>query len=141
MTELIDIIMQFLNVIPTNAAMLLIVGIIAWLVKHQSRVNMHTNERFDKGVTNFELIAKSFEDVKEAFKRNDDQFTILHEQIKSVHKMVLKNTIYNDSMDFFERQEAYDEYVRLGGNGLTQRYYETVLKPKIEEHIKQGNVK
>lgn len=102
---------------------------------------MHTNERFDKGVTNFELIAKSFEDVKEAFKRNDDQFTILHEQIKSVHKMVLKNTIYNDSMDFFERQEAYDEYVRLGGNGLTQRYYETVLKPKIEEHIKQGNVK
>jgi hypothetical protein len=54
--------------------------------------------------------------------------------------MVLKDIIYNDAMDYFERQEAYDEYLFNGGNGFTERYYENVLKPQIEKHIKEGSI-
>ena len=53
--------------------------------------------------------------------------------------MVLKNTIYNESMDLFERVAAYDEYIRLEGNGITKRYYDNVLKPEVDERLKEEN--
>lgn len=136
MVELIQIIFKFLESIPVNAALVLLVGIILYLVRYQDKINKHTDERFKSGTSNFIMIGQHFEDMKTAFQRNDEQFVVLHEQIKNVHKMVLKNIIYNDSMNPMERQEAYDEYIRLGGNGFTQRYYENILKAKVEEHIK-----
>lgn len=143
MIELFGIIMTFLNSIPTNAAMLLLIGIVGWLIKYQSKKNDEVDKRLASGVTNFSMINNHFEDVKsearEAANKTEAQFAVLHEQLKSVHKMVLKDIIYNDLMDYFERQDAYDEYIHLGGNGFTQRYYENILKPKIEAHIKEGN--
>lgn len=143
MIELFSIFMNFLNSIPTNAAMVLILGIIGWLIKYQDGINKENTKKFASGTTNFTMINEHFEDVKKEAKQAAEvtelQFAVLHEQLKELHKMVLKDIIYNDSIDFYERQAAYDEYILLGGNGFTERYYENVLRPKIEQHIREGN--
>lgn len=138
MVELIQLIFEFLESIPGNAALVLLSGVILYLVRYQDKVNKRNDEKFKSGATNFIMIDTHFTEIKQAFSKNDDQFAVLHEQLKNVHKMVLKDIIYNDSMDPMERQDAYDEYLRLGGNGFTQRYYENILKAKVESHIK-GN--
>lgn len=143
MIELFTIIMNFLNSIPTNAAMILILGIIGWLIKYQDGINKENTKKFASGANNFTMINEHFEDVKKETKQAAEvtelQFAVLHEQLKELHKMVLKDIIYNDSIDYYDRQAAFDEYIQLGGNGFTERYYENVLRPKIEEHIREGN--
>jgi len=139
MLELIQVILDFLKLIPTQAALVLIIGLIGLLFKGQKKIgdalDKHTAEeelRFASIEDRLSVLEKRFVDVEEHFLR-------VHEEVLDVHRMVLKETVYNDSMDFFERQEAYDEYIALGGNGFTKRYYENILRPQIEEHIKEGN--
>lgn len=143
MIELFTLFLNFLNSIPTNAAMVLILGIIGWMIRYQHKINKENDKKFSSGVNNFTMINDHFEDVKKEAKQAAEvtelQFAVLHEQLKELHKMVLKDIIYNDSVDYHERQAAYDEYLLLGGNGFTQRYYENILKPKIEQYMKEGN--
>lgn len=143
MIELFEIIKTFLDSIPPSASTILVGGILLWAIKCQNQINKENMEKFRSGVTNFTMINQHFEEVREETKaaasNTEAQLTLLQEQIKEVHKMVLKNTIYNESMDLFERVAAYDEYIRLEGNGITKRYYDNVLKPEVDERLREEN--
>lgn len=139
MVEFLQIVFKFIEQIPTSAALLLISGIILLLFKEQQKNNKALNEHTTEEEKRFQAIEDRLSTLEDKFGEVEGHFVQVHEEVKDVHRMVLKETVYNDSMDFFERQEAYDEYISLGGNGFTKRYYENVLRPKIEEHIKEGN--
>lgn len=141
MIELLNVIFDFLEMIPHSAAMFLLTGVVVFLYRTQMTVNKHfrefekdVNERFQNGVTNFELINENLDNI-------EDHFVQVHEEMRSVYKMVLKDIIYNESMDLMERQDAYEEYIGLGGNGFVQRYYNQKLKAKIEKYIDEGHIR
>lgn len=137
MEEFLDLIVAFFKALPPTAVDALLVGLLAWFIKYQLGINKVTDDRFKHGTTNFEMIDKHFEKVDDSFMEVGANFEMIHLQVKGVHKMVLKNIIYNDSLDLFERLEAYDEYIGLGGNGFTHAYYENHLKPLLEDRLKE----
>lgn len=146
MVELIQELFKIIQLVPTNVAFMFFAAIIVFLVREQMKINKDNNdfekkteERLQSGSNNFEMIDNHFFKISEHFNKIENQIKEGNDDIKknmdAMHRMILKDIIYNDSMDLHERQEAYDKYVALGGNGMVKQYYEQVLLPKVKKHI------
>ena len=146
MTELLQELFNIIQLVPTNVAFMLFAAIIIFLVKGQMTINKENNDfkkktesRLNQGANNFEMIDAHFLKVSEHFNKIETQIKEGNDTIKvnmdAMHRMILKDIIYNDTMDIHERQEAYDKYVALGGNGMTKEYYKRVLLPLVQKHI------
>lgn len=138
MVEVIQLIFDFLEVIPTNAAFVLLFGVLIFWMKRQEKKNKVVEDyikiaedKFSKGASNFKMIDDHFLSVHRHFEK-------VHEENRDNRIDTLKNIIYNEAIDPHERQNAYDSYVGLGGNGLVQKYYEARLEPIVREHLR-GN--
>jgi hypothetical protein len=134
MAELLKELLGLLELVPTNVALTALIITIIFTVKRQDKVNSSimdkfkvNDEMFSKGSSNFKLIDDNLLKIHEHFKR-------VHEDTDYLTKMVLKDIIYNESIDPHERQDAYDQYVKLGGNGQVKLYYQNVLEPLVREH-------
>lgn len=134
MAELLKELLALLELVPTNVALTVLSIVLIYIVKRQDKVNSNimdkfkaNDEKFNKGSNNFILIDENLRRIHEHFKQ-------VHEENNYLTKMVLKDIIYNESIDPHERQDAYDQYVKLGGNGQVKLYYQNVLEPLVREH-------
>ena len=141
MTEILEAIFKALEFIPYNVSMIIVSALIIYFVRAQNKINEHfykweqeAREKLHKGATNFQMIDERFTGVEEHFEQ-------VHDEMKSIYKMVLKDIIYNATMDLMERHDAYEEYISLGGNGFVRAYYERKIKPEVEEYIKDGHIR
>ena len=135
MAELLKELLALLELVPTNVALTVLSIVLIYIVKRQDKVNSNimdkfktNDEKFNKGSNNFILIDENLRKIHEHFKQ-------VHDDTNYLTKMVLKDIIYNESIDPHERQDAYDQYVALGGNGQIKLYYQNVLEPLVREHI------
>lgn len=134
MAELLKELLGLLELVPTNVALTALIITIIFTIKRQDKINNSimdkfrvNDEKFNKGSSNFKLIDDNLLKIHEHFKR-------VHEDTNYLTKMVLKDIIYNESINLHERQDAYDQYIRLGGNGQVKLYYQNVLEPLVREH-------
>lgn len=146
MVELIQELFKVIQLVPTNVAFMIFGAIVVYLYREQNKIVKDNNEfkqqtekRFQSGTSNFEMIDHHFLKVSEHFNKIEDQIkegnTEIRVNMDAMHRMILKDIIYNESMDPHERQEAYDKYVELGGNGMVKQYYKQVLLPKVKKYI------
>ena len=69
---------------------------------------------------------------KKASKKLEEKVDTLVEHDKEQYLSILRLTIMSEEMPISERIIAGDKYVRRGGNGDVQKYYQKML----EEHTK-----
>lgn len=148
MVELLEELYKLLQQVPLSVAIFATDVIIIFIVREQLKVNkkhqefqQSTEKRLQSGTTNFSMIDNHFLKISEHFNKIHDEMQAMvrtvNRRTDRIEKAVLKDIIYNESMELSERQEAYDQYVGLGENGMVKEYYHAKLLPLIKECVEK----
>lgn len=139
MIELLAQIIKLLEQVPSNVAIIAFGFIMIFMLRRQEAINGENDRKFRSGASNFQMIDNHFLKISEHFnkmhKEIQDVTVNFDKRMDLLEKMILKDIIYNDSIDITERQEAYERYIQVGGNGQTEMFYEKRIRPLLEERF------